>query len=248
LWGTHRPKQILVEFQVALVYNKFFLHKMIKLFAHRGFVAGNILQNSLASFAAAQKNNFKAIEFDLWFLQKKFFLKHDSPTKNELKNLPQLEDYLTLKNQLFYWMDFKNLDEENAELALKIAKQKIEKAQINLSQIYFAPFILNHEIAANIFAKITKIFGAEANLVAVCQELKSDLDKKNLRQFLLKNRVKNLSIFHELIDENFIKIFNQVEIFAWTVNDLKRLRDLENLGVKNFATDKITPQIYDTKS
>ena len=41
---------------------------MIRLFAHRGFAKGNILQNSIASLNHAHKNGFKAIEFDIWFL------------------------------------------------------------------------------------------------------------------------------------------------------------------------------------
>ncbi len=221
---------------------------MVKLFAHRGFVEGEIAQNSVASFKQAYENNFRAIEFDIWFLQQKLFLKHDLPKKNELKNLANFSDYLVHKNEFFYWMDFKNLDEKNADEALKLAKEQIEKAQINLEQVYFAPFITNYKISEKIFKKIKKIFGSKTNLVTVCQHLKSDEDVEVLREFLTKNFIKNLSIFHQLIDEKFIKIFSDIKIFAWTVNDLKRLKELEKLGVQNFATDKITPKNYESAS
>ena len=58
---------------------------MIRLFAHRGFAKGNILQNSIASLNHAHKSGFKAIEFDIWFLEEKLFLSHDRPKKNAFK-------------------------------------------------------------------------------------------------------------------------------------------------------------------
>ncbi len=76
----------------------------------------------------------------------------------------------------------------------------------------------------------------KVNYVAVCE------DAKNfgaLYDFMKKNNIKFLSIFHELINKNFIKKFKGIEIFAWTVNDENRLRDLQTLGVEHFATDRI---------
>jgi glycerophosphoryl diester phosphodiesterase len=215
------------------------------LFAHRGF---GPTQNSIVSLNQAYKNGFKAIEFDIWFLEKQLFLKHDRPKKSELKTLTNLGDFFAFKNEFCYWLDFKNLDEENADDALKLVREKINEAAINLNQIYFAPFITNYEIAGKIFIKIRKIFGKGVKLIAVCEELKSPEDVRILRDFLTKNEVKFLSIFHQLIDKTFVKIFSDIEIFAWTVNDLKGLKELENLGIKNFATDKITQKRYDSEA
>ena len=50
---------------------------MIKLFAHRGFVLENAQQNSIESLKEAVKENFKAIEFDIWFLNGNLVLKKD---------------------------------------------------------------------------------------------------------------------------------------------------------------------------
>jgi glycerophosphoryl diester phosphodiesterase len=221
---------------------------MVKLFAHRGFHSSNIPQNSIASLEEAHKNHFHGIEFDIWFLDGKLILKHDEPSKKEINNLPTLRDYFSFKNEFTYWMDFKNLNEKNAEIALRLVKKDVDEAAINLDQIYFAPFIADYEIAEKIFRKIRNIFGKNVNLVAVCKELGSAKKVKILRDFLTKNNVKFLSIFHQLLDENFVKKFSKTELFAWTVNDLARIEKLRNLGVKNFATDKITPQIYDRKT
>lgn len=219
---------------------------MIRLFAHRGFAKGssqgNILQNSIASLNQAHKSGFKAIEFDIWFLEEKLFLSHDRPKKNALKTLPSLSDYFAYKNDFIYWMDFKNLDEKNADQVLKMVKDEIKKSGIKLDKIYFAPFITDYKIAKKVFEKIRKIFGNKVQIVAVCEKLKNAQDIKNLRDFLTKNKIKFLSIFHELVDGTFVKIFPEIEIFAWTVNDLKRVKELEKLGVKNFATDSIAPK------
>lgn len=215
---------------------------MIRLFAHRGLAKEKILQNTIASLNQAHKKGFEGIEFDIWFLGGELFLKHDHPKKSELKKLPKFREYLPFKNELCYWMDFKNLDEKNAEAALAIVKNEIDAAGIKLDQLYFAPYITDYKIAGKVFVKIRKIFGKKAQLIAVCDELKNFEQIKILREFLTKNEVKCLSIFHQLLDKTFMKIFSDIEIFAWTVNDLQRLGELEVIGVKNYGTDKILPR------
>lgn len=214
---------------------------MIKLFAHRGFVTQDIAQNSIESLQNAWRKNFRAVEFDIWFFQEKLILKHDKPNSDEINFLPQFSDYLCFKNDIEYWADFKNLDENNADKALNLVKLKLLEAGVGIEQIYFAPFITDHEKAAKIFVILRKVFGAKVKIMAVCEELESDISKKNLRNFLDQNNIKNLSIFHKIIDADFMKIFSDVKIFAWTVNDKERLLELEQLGVRNFATDKIIP-------
>ena len=215
------------------------------LFAHRGFHSENIPPNSIASLEAAHEYKFQAVEFDIWFLEGKLLLKHDEPKAEELPSLPHFRDYFRFKNDMDYWLDFKNLDEKNAREALILVKKDLDEAGINMQRIYFAPFITDYELAKKVFVEIRNIFGNEAQLVAVCE------DEKNIEilyNFLTKNNVKSLSINHKIIDKDFMKKFSNIQIFAWTVNDLERLLELEALGVKNFATDKITPQNYDKNS
>lgn len=214
---------------------------MIKLFAHRGFITGNILQNSIASLKNAYDFGFKAIEFDIWFLQQELFLKHDRPKIEELNNLPKFKDYFLFNNDFEYWLDFKNLDEKNIDEILKMVKKTIEELGINLDKIYFAPFITNYNISGNIIKKFRSYFGERVNFVAVCEKLRNNKEVKILREFLSENKVKFLSINHKLINQDFVKLFSDIEIFAWTVNDQARLKELEKLGIKNFATDKIFP-------
>lgn len=218
---------------------------MINLFAHRGLVTKNSAENSIASLKQAYKSGFRAVEFDVWFFDGNLLIKHDQPKKSEIKTLPDLSDYFFLKNEMKYWLDFKNLNEKNADLFLKLLKEKIDQSSIHLDQIYFAPFITDYKIAEKIFKKIRRIFGKKIKLIAVCEQLKIVDEIIILRNFLTKNKIKFLSIFYLLLDKNFMKIFYDIEILAWTVNDLKSMKELESLGIKNFATDKITPKKYE---
>jgi glycerophosphoryl diester phosphodiesterase len=217
---------------------------MIKLFAHRGFAINDIKQNSIESLELAYQNNFRAIEFDIWFFpqnEKKLILKHDCPKPKEAISLPIFSDYLRFKNDLTYWLDFKNLNEKNTNQAMMLVKEQLDNFAINFRQVYFAPFITNYKIAQKVLKKIREVFGDNVQLVGVCEELNNKVEKENLKKFIDENNIKFLSIFHELIDKNFIKKFPHLELFAWTVNDKNRLETLKNMGVKNFATDKIIP-------
>lgn len=217
----------------------------MRLFAHRGFVLESQQENTVASLNQAVEAQFKAIEFDLWFVAQRMVLKHDKPSDEEAPILPDLGDYLAYKNDLVYWLDFKNLNEENATKALMIVKREIEDAEVKLDQIYFAPFITDFVLAEKIYLRIRNIFGSRAKIIAVCENLKNENEARDLKSFLDRNNIKCLSIFHQLIGKNLLQILSGIEIFAWTVNEISRLKELEALGVANFATDKITPQIYD---
>ncbi len=221
---------------------------MIKLFAHRGFVTKKSPENSIKSLDLAYIKGFSAIEFDIWFFEKKLILSHDYPKKTTPKQETQLRNYFKFRDRFIYWLDFKNLDEKNANKALIEVKKTIEEKKVSLSKIYFAPFITDYKKSKKIMLKIRKIFGEKVNFVAVCENLKDRDEINKLELFLRENKIKFLSISHELIDKTLIKLLPEIEFFAWTVNDAKTIKNLANIGVKNFATDKITPQIYEKRS
>lgn len=219
-----------------------------KLFAHRGHIFSktqpDFKQNSIESLQNCYDLGYRAVEFDIWFVEDKLVLKHDRPNKNEL--LPTLSDYFRYKNELEYWMDFKNLSAANCALALELVAKEIERAKIDLNKIYFAPFITNLTRALPVYREIVRRFQQEAQIMAICE-----IKKRNLAQYakykehLISHQIKFLSINHQLIDLEVAKIFSdQISLFAWTVNDVDRIQTLEQLGVRNFATDKIIPQTY----
>ena len=199
------------------------------IFAHRGLVTKNSLENSIASLEAAYQAGFRNIEFDLWFLNGALSVKHNKP---EGENLPTLCDYLCLGNKMTYWLDCKNLDGSNAKEALELIFYEIKKAKINLEQIFLATFALDDEV----LTQARRIFGKDVKFIFACGESNkiSELEK-----ICTQNEVKFISIFHEFIDADFVKKFSNQEIFAWTVNDVNRLKELEALGIKYFASDHL---------
>lgn len=218
---------------------------MIKIFAHRGYVINDFAQNSIESLKAAFDNGFSGIEYDVWFLNGELIIAHDKP-ESGFASLSKFKDFFLFGNKIKYWIDFKNLDETNADQVLALVKKEILIAKIDLKNIYFAPFIEKLNDAISVYAKIRDFFGQGAQIVALCVEIPGE-SATRYYQDLKKNDVKFLSIMHKNIDQNFMKVFHDVEIFAWTVNDLQRIAELEKLGVKNCASDKITPKNYEQR-
>ena len=139
---------------------------MIKLFAHRGLVENNMKQNSIASLKNAFEKGFKGVEFDIWWIDGEFFVKHDKPAGKELFLLPRLQDYLVHKNELEYWIDFKNLDEKNIDNALKKLKEVLILKEIDLNKVFFAPYITDYILTAKISLKFRNFFGQKINFVS----------------------------------------------------------------------------------
>lgn len=214
---------------------------MTKIFAHRGFITEKVKENSIASLHEAHKNNFAGVEFDVWFVDNSLLLHHDMPQQSEMANLPFLQDYLVFKNDFEYWIDFKNLDEGNAIEAAKHINKEIKAAKIDVKKVFFAPFITDLNKAIPVYNVLRNgLKGAQ--IMAVCEDL-APQDFVDYHKNLQRNHIKFLSIKHEIINENFVKIFSDITLFAWTVNDLARLHALQKMGVKNFTSDIITPKM-----
>lgn len=218
---------------------------MVKIFSHRGFIEEDIKENSIKSLHNAIKHGFKAIEFDIWFVHNSLVLNHDEPKIEELKDLPAFKDYLFYGNDLDYWLDFKNADLANIKQILACVKKDCEALKIDLDKLYFAPFIEDYAVAQEIVREVRHVFGIKAKIAAVCTQ-ESNLD--DLHKMMRHNHIHYCSVFYGVIDKEFMTIFKDIEIFAWTVNDMTILHHLEELGINNFISDTITPKIYDEKA
>ena len=205
-----------------------------KFFAHRGLVNKNAPENSILALKNAFENKVKAVEFDIWYFQNELVVSHDQPQNKSLK----LNDYLAVYgNKMEYWLDFKNLDQNNCDKALKQIKAITKDLKIKQNNLNFAPFITNFTEALEIY-KIIKKYFRKARILAVKEKLKIS-DRKKYYQELQKNKIFGLSIHYKNIDSNFVKIFKNIEIFAWTINNNKNANYLAKIGVQNIAGDKI---------
>jgi len=212
---------------------------MIKKFSHRGLIECKIQENTLEAFKNAYKNNFRAFEFDIWYLKNQLVLKHNRP--NNLENLTKLADFLReFKNKVEYWLDFKNLHIKNCDVVIKRIKAIIDDLKIKPKKLYFAPFITDLKKAKNIYQTIRKYFGENAQIVAVVEKLNQE-NYQNFYQELKAANIYCLSIQHQNINSEFKNIFYDIRIFAWTVDDNKDLDFLDKIGVENIATNKLIP-------
>lgn len=218
----------------------------MKLFAHRGYLVSKnsepIKENSVLSLKNAFDNSFRAIEFDIWLFGNQLVLKHDNPNRDNIDNLAKIDDYFCFGNKINYWLDFKNLNISNCEETINLLKISLKNNNISLNNLYFAPYNLNYAEVSLLHKKFVENFG-EVKFLAILDSEKDKAEMVVFREFLTKNNIKHLSVFHELINEEFIKDFSDIELFAWTVNDLERLEFLNKIGVKNFATDTIIPKL-----
>lgn len=224
------------------------MNNKINIFAHRGYVINDSVENSIESLDFCYKYKFYGVEFDIWFLENKLVLCHDMPKNDEINKLPSFDQYFKYKNSLKYWLDFKNFDQislENLDELLKLVKKSLEKNEISLQNVYFAPFLTNFVDNIKIYDKIYDIFGKNVQIMAIVDEKIVNL--LEYKKILLKHNIKNISVNYKTIDEKFIEIMSDFELYVWTVNSHDEICKLSSFGIKNFCSDKITPNSLNEK-
>ncbi len=204
------------------------------IFAHRGFVANNSPENSVSALKNAYQHNFEGVEFDLWFINHQFVIKHDQPSQEQIQNLPKLRDFWQFGNQLYYWLDFKNLNESNYVAAISQLRQEMILANINVEQIYFVPYITNYKLARKVLLEAKRLIGENLKIAAIYDDAKN---YQQLVEFVKNKAIKYLSIDYSLIDRKLLKDLVNVNLMAWTIKNQSTFEDLQKIGVKNFASD-----------
>ncbi|MFM7557548.1 MAG: glycerophosphodiester phosphodiesterase [Alphaproteobacteria bacterium] len=210
------------------------------LYAHRGLHNAKIPENSIQSLDNAYNNFFTAIEFDIWLNENSLIICHNRPKKSTESSYPSLKNFLKYQNHFHYWLDFKNIDLENINQILDLVTNDLKTSKIDLQKIIFAPYINDYDLALKILAKFKNHFGEKnCNFALICDET-SNINE--VERVFAENEVDFLSIYHQLITPELLQKIAPEKILAWTVNEEKILQNLCNLGVKNFATDKILPK------
>jgi glycerophosphoryl diester phosphodiesterase len=216
-----------------------------KLFSHRGFLQKkpNLNENTLESFQNAIDNQFKAIEVDVWYIDKELILNHDKP-ENDLAKYNKLSDLLKkFSNNIEYWIDFKNLNISNTKDAIFTLKTTIDRFNIEYQKLIIIPHSNSNNIEESLFAlkEIKKTFKNKCHVGSFIKKIDQQ-DWKAYHQKLEKHNIKNLSIQFNNINEQFIKQFHNINLFAWTVNDKNDYDYLKKLKIKNIASDILSPK------
>jgi len=217
------------------------MNEKITFWSHRGYKA-NKRANSRGSLVEAYNKGFRNIEFDLWYLNGNLRLNHDKPKKEEVKNLPLLRKYLKqYGSELKYWMDFKNLNKNNIENVLIILKRELDKNQIPYSSINFAPYEINLEKGLYLLNKARESFKGINVVSLIDSDVLKNNDLQSLYKFYTKNKIRHLSVESKIINEKFIKLFKDIKVYAWTVDNKNELERLKKLGIKNICTNLLLP-------
>ena len=217
---------------------------MVKIFAHRGFADAKDQQNTMSAIDNAYKTGFDGVEIDIHYLNDSLLMTHDPVPEEQEKNLNSFDQFLKYRNEILYWLDFKNLQDLesiNLDQALTKVKLDIQNNNCNLENFYFAPYITDYKVAQRIFNKINEVFNYQAQLTFVVDDIKKD-QYQELLQFLNKMRIGNISVKYDLINEDFMTIFHDKNLFAWTVNEITIAKELvAKYKIANFTTDNILP-------
>lgn len=216
----------------------------IPVFAHRGFVEEN-LENSFQSFDLALASGCPQIELDVWESSDGvLFVSHDATlsrisnvdwkigdhTAEELdqvvlnngEKFHRLSEVLSrYRDQMIYLVEFKN-DTKDASSFIKVVDEYPKYAEnIQAQSFHLNTIEAIHQALPNMFVQW---------LIQ---------DEKKLDEALSLDWLDSLSVEQTLATQSLIDRTHEVgkEIWVWTVDDQKKVRNFLDMGVDGVITD-----------
>lgn len=201
------------------------------MWAHRGFFKDGLQQNSIESFVKAFDLGVLGVELDIFYDLKtdEYIVSHDYPYNLKNGHILKLEEVFTkVSKRGYFWLDFKNLailskhDTQKATVRLRNLLRKYNLAEksivestnpINLSicsksglytSFWITPYIINEQ--DYFFAFWYNIY--------------------RYKLIFLYGNFSAISMDHFLFSKQIEKIFSDIPIHLFTVNDKRRLTEL----------------------
>jgi Glycerophosphoryl diester phosphodiesterase family len=213
------------------------------IWAHRGFheVAA---ENSVASVRAAVDKGFCGAEIDVqWFANRGLVVAHDEVETNDL-----LPDALTLAELLdslprapqYLWLDFKNLDRQNAAAAAA----------------HIDSLIVRHHFAHRFVVESVKsiplrILWWHAPDVIPAYWInrpshgwKGPLHDAQIAAAVGLLGLPALSVPQEMLTEHLRTYFGHLSLFTWTCNTRDEIEHARRLGARVVLTDGNFPRLF----
>lgn len=211
-----------IKYQFSQLHFKTPLKSIHQLWSHRG--AGNTYaENSIAAFEEAIQSGAKGIEIDIYFdmRQRKFKVTHDPPEK---KIYPDLEEYFQrFKDSTSYWLDLKNLNEENADAISEVLNQLSQKYDLK-NNLFVESSRAN---LLNILQKqeINCLYWVQFNRTSsVVKELKL----LYLKYLIAKYKFSGITTSDYYYDTEFKTNFKQIPVFVFHPTDTNKINVLFN--------------------
>jgi glycerophosphoryl diester phosphodiesterase len=213
-----------------------------RVWAHRGTHGGfqgqdeplnRAGENTLAAFDASIAHGFTGVELDIHFLgERGFVVKHDREQPDDLR----LEDvFAHCGRKVYYWLDFKNLDNGNVDAVIVAFRQIFAKYPV-LDRV----LIESGESRA-----LGKLKDAIPGLRAIYW-IKRYPPGKGIRTFLRRTReratvawfgFRNVSASYYVSKDRFLRDFGRLGLYVYTVNDAALMAALRAAGVRVLLTD-----------
>ncbi len=215
-----------------------------QVWAHKGYHKG-VTPNSLKAVQKAHESGVDGIEIDVHFDLElnRFVVSHNKPYRKHNGRLLFLEDVFKTSFKGYYWLDFKNISEDNLSAAANRAKLLINRFELK-GRLFFESW---HRKEISVFSNM-----GFQTLYWMSLEYETGSFKHFQEVFAIKSLVVK-SNFVALSGnyENFLKYstgtFEGFPIFLFTLNDKKLINKFfEDQNVKVILTDN--PDCYTNHS
>jgi glycerophosphoryl diester phosphodiesterase len=209
------------------------------IWAHRGYKVGSS-DNSIESFDAAKKMGYYGIELDIHFIEGKgFVVAHDIPAKEIYNAASLLLDSVFSRygKQFHYWLDFKNLDLNNAEKSGKLLSK-----YINLYGLEGRIFVESREARA--LGKLKSVAPEVNTIYWMHGSLRNSFELFRAKYDTLVSRADTVSLPAHYVSDVVFSNFSHLNIAVFTVNDAAVIAGLFQRGVRIILTDSDMKQKY----
>ena len=195
-------------------------------------------RNSILSFERAVFDGAKGIEFDSHYDSSlfKFVISHDLPYQTHKGKLFFLEEvFEKVPFTGYYWLDLKNLSEENLEDVAKRLKYLLKKYQ--KEKYLFVESWQKNEISELSKSSIQTIYWISLKHPPGSFDHLQELHRT--RELIVNSNFYAISGPYKVFKRYKPDLFDRFPLFVFTVNNKKMLEDFKsNSRVKVILTDK----------
>jgi len=218
-------------------------------------------ENTLSSINLAWQSNVDAVEIDVRLTKdKKIVVIHDNSTKRTgdknliIKNTSSTElKNVNISNKIICKHNSDKIPflDEVIETIPNGKKLFIDIKVKNEIVSYLKDILIKYDyknkiVLISCFTKVLKILknelmGIETYLIVEKKWSNFNFDANSLLNFCKQNNLSGVDLKDtQYINQEFVNIFknNNINIYIWTVNDTKRVKELYNFGVNGVTSDK----------
>jgi glycerophosphoryl diester phosphodiesterase len=214
-----------------------------KVWAHRGFFRDGLEENSIDSFKKAFDLGAVGTELDIFYDLDLdgYIVSHDYPYNLKNGRTLKLKDVLEkVGKRGYFWLDFKNLEvlsKKDAQKATLRMLDLLEKYNLTDKAIIESTNPINLSILSK--SGLYTSYWVMPETTREENFFKFWRDIYKMKFFFIYGNFSALSMNHYRFSENIERIFANIPVHLFTVNDKKRVKELvRKKNVKVILTDE----------